>query len=502
MKVNIACWLDRNAAIHRDKPALVCEDRTLGYLELAARARRLADALASRGVGRGDRVATLMYNQHELVETVFACARIGAIAVPLNWRLALDELTFILRDCSPVVLLHDRAEAERAAVLRGAEGSIAHGCEAGGAGAELERWLAEARADRPIDPETGGEDPVELMYTAGTTGLPKGVVLGHDNVFWQTINGWALGISPDAVTLALLPLFHVGGLNGSVMPPLHVGATVVLHAKFEAERVLRAIAEQGVNGVLGVPTVFQMLAELPEFDELDLSGCGFLSGGAPLPESLIARYHGKGLELRQGYGLTETSPGVTGMGPGDCFRKPGTVGRPVLYTEVRLVDADGAEVGPGEIGEILVRGPNVMKGYWNRPEETARALAGGWFHSGDLGRFDEDGYLSIVGRSKEMIISGGETVYPAEIEKLLAGHDEVAMVAVVGVPDPKWGEVAVAVVVPAPGSDLTEEGVVAWCAERLARYKVPRAVRFVPSLPLTGAGKVAKAEVQKMVLEG
>ena len=174
----------------------------------------------------------------------------------------------------------------------------------------------------------------------------------------------------------------------------------------------------------------------------------------------------------------------------------------MLYTEVRLVDAEGAEVGPGEIGEILVRGPNVMKGYWNRPEETARALAGGWFHSGDLGRFDEDGYLSIVGRSKEMIISGGENVYPAEIEKLLAGHDEVAMVAVVGVPDPKWGEVAVAVVVPAPGSDLTEEGVVAWCAERLARYKVPRAVRFVPSLPLTGAGKVAKAEVQKMVLEG
>jgi fatty-acyl-CoA synthase len=323
-------------------------------------------------------------------------------------------------------------------------------------------------------------------------------MLTHDNCFCQSVNGWALGVSPAVVALVVLPLFHVGGLNGSVTPMLHVGATVVVPPRFDPAEALATIEKRRVNGVMAVPTVYQVLLEHPDFRKRDLSSLAVLiSGGAPLPHALIDAYHKLGFEMRQGYGLTEASPGVTGMGPGDCLKKPRSVGKPCLYTEVRVVDDEGRDVPAGTVGEVIVKGPNVMKGYWNLPDETAAVLRDGWLHTGDLGAMDEDGYLEIVGRKKEMIISGGENIYPAEVEQVLAAHPAVAMAAVVRRPDPRWGEVPVAFVVLQPGRETTAREIEAFALARLARYKTPREYHFRPALPLSAAGKVLKRQLEQ-----
>jgi fatty-acyl-CoA synthase len=290
----------------------------------------------------------------------------------------------------------------------------------------------------------------------------------------------------------------VGGLNGSVTPMIHVGATVLLPPRFDVGEVLATIEREKVSGMVAVPTVYQMMYDHPRFAATDLSSvAAFISGGAPLPESLIRKYHERGLEFRQGYGLTETSPGATGMGPGECLRKAGTAGRPCLYVDVAILDDEGNALPPGTAGEVCVRGPNVMAGYWNRPEETARAIRNGWLRSGDIGYLDEDNYLTLVDRKKDMIISGGENVYPAEVEKTLAGHPAIADVAVVGRPDPKWGEVPVAFVVLRPGASATPDDLIGYCGGRLARYKTPREYVLRPALPRNAAGKLIKAEIKR-----
>jgi len=505
MPTNVATWMDRNAIIYPQKVAVKDERWSLRYGEWNKRIKALAADLHQRGVQKGDRVAVLLPNCMELVEIMFASARLGAIFVPLNWRLGEDELAFILNDCTPSLLFFEEGWKGRAENLKDRmthelglvaidedlqtssyEATLAEKGEVIGDLAQV----GDVRA-------SGGDDDLMIIYTSGTTGNPKGVVLTHANVFWQCINGWSLGVSPDSVCLVLLPLFHVGGLNGSVTPMLHIGATVILQRQFNPAVVLKTIEEEQVTGVLGVPTIYRILSEQPEFTTTDLSACDvLLSGGAPLPESLIQLYHERGLEFRQGYGLTEASPGVTGMGPGECHDKAGSAGRQILYTEVRVVDEQDQEVPVGESGEIIVRGPNVMRGYWNRPEETAKALKGGWLRTGDVGKFDEDGFLYIVDRKKDMIISGGENIYPAEIEKLLAGHPDVQQVTVVARPDDKWSEVPVAVVVPHT-SDLDEEALKSFITPKLARYKLPKSYYFVEDLPLNASGKVVKADVRK-----
>ena len=497
--------MERNALIFPQKIALKDDYRELSYLACNTRIRALAEGMQERGVQAGDRVAVLMPNTIDMVEVLFATARLGAIYVPLNWRLSEEELVFILDDCAPKVLFFSTEWSERISSIRKRYIAECFYCAVElGQDLSMEGWLKDTlEHSSPAGSwdglNGGGDDDLMIIYTSGTTGLPKGVVLTHNNVFWQTINGWSLGASPDAIVLALLPLFHVGGLNGSVTPVLHMGGTILLQRNFNPAAVLTTIEKERVTGILGVPVIYQLLSKQPEFETVDWSSCEvLLSGGAPLPESLIRVYHERELEFRQGYGLTEASPGVTGMGPGECLEKAGSAGRPLLYTEVQLVDSDGMIVSQGESGEVVVRGPNVMRGYWNRPDATAEAIRDGWLYTGDVGHFDEDGFLFIVDRKKDMIISGGENIYPAEIEKLLVGHPQVMAATVVGRPDEKWGEIPVAVVVPSE-TDVSFDSLHSFLKDRLAKYKLPKEYHFVAELPLNASGKVIKSEVRQIL---
>ncbi|MDX9721634.1 MAG: long-chain fatty acid--CoA ligase [Myxococcota bacterium] len=501
LDINIGHWVRKNAQIYGDKAALKSGARSLSYRQLAERMNRLASSMRKMGLQKGDRVALYLLNGVDYVEAVFACSAMGLLAVPLNWRLGFPEMSFISKDCEPTLMLYHRCFSEKAKRLQDErpEMTLLELAEDGGA-SSYETFLAQGENVDAVDPTVGGDDAHLIMYTAGTTGDPKGVVLTHANCFWQSVNGWSLGAGPDTVALCILPLFHVGGLNGSVTPMIHIGATCVLPPKFDVVDTLELVERERVTGMVAVPAVYQMLYDHPRFASTDLSTCRvFLSGGAPLSYDLIRKFHERGLEFRQGYGLTETSPGATGMGPGECLNKAGTAGRPVLYVDIRIVDDAGQELPTGESGEVIIRGPNVMKGYWKRPEETAKAIRDGWFYSGDIGFLDEDGYLTLVDRKKDMIISGGENVYPAEIEKLLAGMPAVADVAVVGKSDPKWGEVPVAFVVCREGMSLQADEVVRYCDEHLARYKVPRDVRLISALPRNAAGKLIKAEIKKLL---
>jgi len=536
-RFDISRWTWANARWRPEQTALVEGDgRTLTYRQLEQRVDRLARSLSRLGVCAGDRVALLLATSHEAVELVLATARLGAIAVPLNFRLAPPELAFMLRDSGSRLLFWDRefsalaGALEKAgplpverwiaigppyeALLAGKAGVAAAAPAAGEAAAAAPEAPAAGEAAAAPDSEAAPETtaaatarpPIEegtahlIMYTAGTTGLPKGVVLTHGSTFWQAMNAVALGLLPGMVGLCALPLFHVGGLNGSVLPMLYIGGTVVLQRRFDPGETLSLIERHWVQGMVGVPAMFQLLAAHPRFAAADLSSLLVLtSGGAPLPRHTIELYRQRGILFRQGYGLTEAAPGVTGMDPQDCFRKAGSVGKPVHFVEVRIVDEEGRELPAGSRGELLVRGPNLMAGYHHRPEETARALRDGWLHTGDAAWLDEEGYVYVSGRLKEMIISGGENIYPAEIENALVEHEAVAEAAVIGAPDERWGQRPVAFVALRPGRTLIAEELLAFLEGRLARFKQPREVHFLPFLPRSAAGKVLQEKLQLML---
>jgi len=419
----------------------------------------------------------------------------------MNFRLAVPEIVHQLNDSAPVALIHDadlattvlRALPEVAAV----QVRLVVGRERDDRNDDAyETFLDQASPAEALEPTVGDDDPIFIMYTAGTTGASKGVVLSHRNVFFQVVNGWALGIDPRAVGLVLLPLFHTGGMNGSVLPLLAVGATVVLQKRWDPAAVLGAIEREHVSGMVGVPIQYQLMAECPAFDTTDFRSVACLiSGGGPLSDATTARYLARGLQFTQGYGLTEAAPGVTGQLPEEFRAHPGSVGRRCLYVEVEIVDVDGRALPPRAEGEIRVQGPNVMQGYWGRPDESAKVLRDGWLYTGDIGWMDEDGYLYLSGRKKEILISGGENIHPKEVENVLEGHDGVAEAAVVGLPDVRWTEVPVAAVVRRePG--LTAEALLEHARERLARYKVPHRVLFVDALPRNAAGKLLKKEIE------
>lgn len=500
-------WLKRHAEWTPDRLAIV-EAHTGGEITYAAfneRANRFAHFLSETlGVRRGDRVSILGKNSAAYFEILFGCGKMGAILNTLNWRLAVPELEYILSDCSPRVVLYDVEFADTIDDLR-----ARIPCEAwisiGGAGSAEDRWTYEdaleaGSPDGIAFPRLGYEDTWAILYTSGTTGRPKGAQVTFGNFFYNAVGmGWAIDLTSQDLNLNVLPIFHAGGLGLYAGPIFHTGGTLVLMREFDPGEMLRLIEEWQVTVLLLVPSLYLALAEYPDFDRYDLSSVrSWASGGSPLPPALVHRFAEKGIAIQQGFGMTETGPTVFIISQEDAIRKAGSVGKPVLHTEVRIADADGNDVGAGEVGELLVRGGNVTSGYWNRPEATTEAFDDGWLHTGDAARVDEEGFYYIVDRWKDMFISGGENVYPAEVENVIYQHPAVAEVAVIGVPHPKWQEVGRAIVVARAEHSLTPADVIDYCQGKLARYKIPKSVVLVEeALPRTAAGKVLKRELRE-----
>ncbi len=496
--------LGERTRLSPDKTALVFvpTGERLTYGQLDARAATCAIAWRDRlGLTKGERIGLLAHNRVEFLDNFFAAGKSGVVIVPLGTRLTAHELAFMVRDSGMRALVYDGAFAPVVRELRGL--------------VELDHWIA---LDDPADPgdlqysdllsrttdhgprtTVSPEDTYCLLYTSGTTGKPKGVMLPHRMIAWNAYNtviSWQL--REDDVSPIFTPLYHAGGLGAFLLPIFAIGGTIVLHAGFDPTEICRIIESERCTVVLGVPTIWKLLMETPEFASLDLSHVRWLaSGGAPLPLYIIEAFQQRGIVFRQGYGLTEVGVNCFAMSNEESVRKKGSIGRPLMFTQANLVDAEGGETPVGEVGELLLRGPHVCTGYWNNAEATAAALdPDGWFHTGDLARRDEDGFFTIAGRRKDMFISGGVNVYPAEIEGELLLHPGVKDAAVIGVPHPTWGEVGVAFVVQRaePGPSASE--LADFLEARMAKYKIPREFISTDSLPRTAYGKVVKGELQ------
>jgi fatty-acyl-CoA synthase len=482
----IGRWLSDRARTTPDRVAIRFLETELSYAALDRRATRLAAGLDERGLRRGDRLATLTGTSPDHVATFFACARLGVALQPISWRLAPAEIAYQLADAEPRLLL---VSAEHEGLARES-----------GAALEIARiGDPTLEADADVEDVARDDDPLLLVYTSGTTGKPKGALLSHANCFWTNVSlDRTASLREDDVVLQVLPQFHVGGWNVQPLLAWWKGATVVLEPTFDAARTLHLIDEERVTTMMGVPATYLFLAHAPRFSEADLSSLRLaVVGGAPMPESLLSTWLGRGVEIVQGYGLTEAAPNVLCLPPEDARRKLGFAGKPYPHVDVALRDPEsGRHVEGVGTGELVVRGPNVFAGYWRNADATAAAFADGWLLTGDVAERDEEGFYRIAGRIKDMVISGGENVYPAEIEGVLHDHADVVEAAVVGVPDERWGEACVAFVVLRDGASTTEDVLLAHCRERLARFKVPRSLSFVDALPRSSMGKVLKDELR------
>jgi fatty-acyl-CoA synthase len=498
----IGSWPARRARKTPHRIALIHEDRTVTYAELHDRVHRLAGVLRARGVRRGDRVAFLGPNHPAFLETLFAAGVLGAVFVPLNGRLTPPELRYQLDDCGAVLLVAVRAPL--AGELGEPEGPRGRPAVLAAEGEEYEALLAAAE---PLgwDERVGPDDLCLIMYTSGTTGRPKGAMLTHGNMTWNSLNVLVdVDLTGEEVTLVSAPLFHIAALGMTCLPTLLKGGTAVLESGFDAARTLELVARYRVTCLFGVPAMYEMLAAEPGWTGADLSSLSnLMCGGAPVPARTIRRYLERGLSFMQGYGMTEAAPGVLLLDRRDCEEHAGTAGVPQFFTDVRLVrPGDGGPAGVGEPGEVLVAGPNVTPGYWQLPAQTEAAFRDGvWFRSGDVATVDEAGYVRLVDRVKDMIISGGENVYPAEVEDALLEHPAVVDCAVIGVPDERWGEVGRAVVVlgtdPAAGLVPDPAALLSHLDGRLARYKIPKSVVVVDALPRGATGKLLKEPLRR-----
>ena len=501
--MDLARWVERSAAFTPDKLAIRFAGDDLSYFAFAERIRRASSRLAALEVRRGDRVAYLGRNHPEMLALLFACARCGAIVVPLSWRHAAPEHARVLADCSPRAILVDATFTARSHALHDDHPGMTW-TTLGDAPAGWIGW-----GDLDVTPATGSaaraasnlEDPVLVCYTSGSTGVPKGVVLTQNALFWNALNSAHMHdlTSADRV-LTTLPLFHVGGLNILTLPAFHAGASVTLHEQFDPLATIEAIERERITLTVLVPAQLTAVMDHPRWRQADLSSLRMITTGSTIvSEAFVRRVNDRGLRLVQVYGSTETCPIATYIRAENADRKAGAAGLPALHCEVRVVDSEDRDVPPGQDGEIIVRGPNVSQGYWNTPAATAEAFRGGWYHSNDVGHFDDEGYLYVVARKTDMIISGGENIYPAEIENILLECPMILEACIVGRPDERWGEALVAIVVLQPGARMTEDDVLALFDDRIARYKRPREIRFTDALPRTALGKVIRTEVLKAV---
>ncbi len=492
-EMNIGRMLTRRALLNPEKEGLVCEGIRRTFSQLNTRANQLANAMAAMGIKRGDRVAVLALNESEYYDLLFGLGKIGAIMVPVNYRLAGPEVQYILSDSNPKVFIFSPEYVDLVDSIRSdisVEALVAIMDNPPEWAKSYEFLIGAASV---AEPELVGknEDTLTILYTSGTTGRPKGAELTHAYYFWSTVNIQSTIPEFSESILIALPLFHIGALAG---PPLcvHTGARSVLLRTFDPQRFLELIQEEKINAFGSVPALLTFLKFVPDFERYDWSSVKvILVYAAPVPVTLLNEYEEAGIQVRQLYGMTECNTGTV-LDAANAHTKAGSCGRPFMHTEIRLVDMEDKDVPVGETGEILMRSPNVMKGYWNRPEDTAATIVDGWLHSGDMARMDEDGFYYIMDRKKDMIISGGENIYPAEIEDRLLAHPAIADVGVIGCPDKRWGEAVKAVVVLREGHSLTQEELIEWCHGKIGRYKIPKAVVFADSLPRTPTGKILK----------
>jgi len=492
----VGSWIERRARAAPDAAALITADRSVTYSELAGRARRLANGLRTLGVAKGDRVAWLGPNHPAFLESLFAVGLLGAALAPVNHRLDEAEIDWILQDTKPRVLIQHSA-AGATAVRSPAFRHVAVGGPLAGA-ADFEALIA-GSPGHAIEATVGLDDLCLLPHTSGTTGRPKGVMLTHGNVTWNVVNLLTCAdFRSDDVTIALAPFFRVGGTGVNVLPALFMGGAVVVPGDVHPDDILRLTEQHHVTVGFGNPDILQSLARSPLWPTADLSRVRFLiTGGAPVPEPLIRAYLKRGLTLLQGYGLSEAAPVALLLQPETALSKVGSAGTPPLFVETKIAGPAGADVAPGQAGELLVRGPNVMAGYWNLPKDTAAALTpDGWLRTGDAARPDEDGYIWIIGRVADSFISHGQMVHPGDVERVLLSHPAVADAGVAPVPESGQEQVATAFVVLAPEAETTEQQLLAWARERLAAHQVPAFVTFADRLPRNSAGKLIRAGLQ------
>ena len=503
MNPNIGSLLTRRARRDPHLEALfdVATGKRFTYSELNTRADRVSNALLDLGLQKGDRLGLLLMNGVEFVESFFAGAKSGLVNVPLNWRLVADELEFILTDSGTSALIYSVEFAETVGELRSrGKTSVKHWIQVGGNpsdGAIGYEDFSSAGSTTPPAVEAAGDDLLFIMYTSGTTGLPKGVMHSHDTVLWMIFTMSATsGFHARDRYLNSMPLFHVGAL-APVLGCVFAGSTLVIMKAFDPAQSWDLIGEEKINSTLMVPAMLQFMLAVLDREKHDFSSLRWvMSGAAPVPVNLIRSYLDLGVEVQQVYGLTETCGPACLITGEDAVEKAGSTGRAFFFTEARVVDPDGNDVSVGDAGEVLVSGPHVMVGYWNRPEATAEAVVDGWLHTGDVATIDEDGFITIVDRVKDMLISGGENVYPAEIENVLLGHESVADAAVIGIPSARWGESPLAVIV-AKDASLSAEIVMDHCKGKLAPFKVVKAVEFVEEIPRNPSGKILKRELRE-----
>ena len=493
-------WMGKRRAKSPDKIALIVDDEQITYRELADAADRISALLRQRGVRKGDTVAYLGENSPQFLQVLFGTVQLGAVFVPVNTRLATPEISHVLTDSGARVLFHDPVFAANA-VLSAAAGTIEHMIPTGEGSVDRPELggSTESMASPNPTADVSLDDPAAIIYTSGTTGKAKGAVLTHGNLTSVSLNTLVdYDVVSTDVALMISPLFHVASLGMGALPVILKGATLVLEKGFEPGRALAQIQRHGVTMLSGVPTTYQLLADHPDWPSTDLTTLAKLTcGGSPVPTRILNAYEERGLAFSQGYGMTETSPGATMLSSAMTRAKQGSVGLPMFFMDTRVVDEHGGMVEPYTVGEIEIFGPNVFPGYHGLPEATAAAFTSdGWFRSGDLGYLDADGYLFISDRLKDLIISGGENIYPAEIENLISDIDGVTGVAVIGVPDERWGEVPHALVTLRPGASVDTASVRSFLDGRLARYKLPKRVVVLESLPRTASGKVRKAELR------
>lgn len=496
--MNMGTVIHRSTERFPDKEVIIYKDKGYTYLEFNSRINRVANKLTSMGVEKGDRVAILSYNCPQFLEIYFALAKLGAWAVPLNFRLIGRELAYTLNDSESSILFLGEEFKEIVASIRGELNTVkSYILMEGKPEGDLIGYEEFLDSSYDIEPDVvvDMDDIQMLCYTSGTTGFPKGAMLSHGNLIWNSINmNFALGVTPDDVSVCAAPLFHTGALHCVAFPTLHAGGTTIIFKNYDPRETIEAVQQKRVTSLLMLTSMWIMLAELPDLESYDVSSVRWcLCGGSVLPTNTaekLGRIFKEGFVA--GYGLTEASPGVSMLSPRYFKGRPDSIGKPIPHVNVRIVDEQGKDVAPGEVGEITVKGPNVFKGYYKKPEATAETLRDGWLYTGDLAKYDQENFLYFVDRKKDMIKTGGENVYAAEVEYALTSHPAVVEAAVIGVPDPMWVETIKAYITLKPGVKVEAQELIEYCKTIMASFKKPKYIEFIEVLPKNPSGKVVK----------